>query len=151
DNTKRDARVKELEQKNIELDTRLFILEQGEKEKNVTDDNSAETLDFIEMAYKEQVSNEIMERIREKKLRDQKVSSGKQNTSSGELEELMPPPIMNSVKASKYVPSKVVQGLLQGFLENSIGKNIEIINSEPSNSAPAEIAHLLYQATYIWK
>ncbi|CAG8451636.1 1813_t:CDS:2 [Acaulospora morrowiae] len=31
ENTKRDARVEELEQKNIELETRLAILEQGEK------------------------------------------------------------------------------------------------------------------------
>ncbi|CAG8503640.1 3290_t:CDS:2 [Acaulospora colombiana] len=43
---------------------------------------------------------------------------------------------------------EVVQGLLQGFSANSIeGENIEIIDNKPPNSAPAELAHLLYQAS----
>ncbi|RHZ87881.1 hypothetical protein Glove_29g91 [Diversispora epigaea] len=125
--------------------------------------------DFHDSIYEERVSKEIIERIREKKLRDQEASSGKLDSSSGELEELMPPPLScdmkttspkesiqnisqksigNSAEASTYVPSEVVRGLLQGFLLNSIeGENIEIINSEPSNSAPAELAYLLYQAS----
>ena len=36
ENTKRDARVEELEQKNIELENRLAILEQGKKEKSIS-------------------------------------------------------------------------------------------------------------------
>ncbi|RIB16658.1 hypothetical protein C2G38_2038390 [Gigaspora rosea] len=51
------------------------------------------------------------------------------------------------IKDSSLV-TEIVQGLLQGFLVNSIeGDNIEFINSEPSNSAPIELAHLLYQAS----
>ncbi|CAG8695878.1 20067_t:CDS:2, partial [Dentiscutata erythropus] len=44
--------------------------------------------------------------------------------------------------------TKIVQGLLQGFLVNSIEDNIEFINSEPSDSPPGavELTHLLYQA-----
>ncbi|CAG8608734.1 3227_t:CDS:2, partial [Paraglomus brasilianum] len=41
---------------------------------NITDDDTDETLDFVEMKHKEHVSKEIMERIREKKLRDQNSS-----------------------------------------------------------------------------
>ncbi|CAG8781411.1 16226_t:CDS:2, partial [Acaulospora morrowiae] len=79
------------------------------------------------------------------KLRDQEASLEKLD-SSRELEELMSPPL--SSEASTYVPSKVVQGLLQRFSVNSIeGENIEFINSNPSYSAPAELAHLLYQAS----
>jgi len=35
---------------------------------NITDDDTDETLDFVEMKHKEHVSKEIMEKIREKKL-----------------------------------------------------------------------------------
>ncbi|CAG8790753.1 22763_t:CDS:2, partial [Gigaspora margarita] len=42
---------------------------------DIIDDDSAETLDFVEMKHKERVSEEIMERIREKKLREQNLSS----------------------------------------------------------------------------
>jgi len=49
---------------------------------SVTSD-SAETLDFVETVYKEQVSKEIMERIREKKLREQNLSSD--NNSSCDI------------------------------------------------------------------
>ncbi|CAG8492971.1 17337_t:CDS:2 [Dentiscutata heterogama] len=42
---------------------------------DIIDDDSAETLDFVEREYKEYVSEEIMERIREKKLQDQNLSS----------------------------------------------------------------------------
>ncbi|CAG8634039.1 6983_t:CDS:2, partial [Gigaspora rosea] len=53
------------------------------------------------------------------------------------------------IKDSSLV-TEIVQGLLQGFLVNSIeGDNIEFINSEPSNSAPIELAHLLYQANKV--
>ena len=47
---------------------------------NITDDDTDETLDFVEMKHKEHVSKEIMERIREKKLRDQ--NSSLDSTSS---------------------------------------------------------------------
>ncbi|CAG8654490.1 1270_t:CDS:2, partial [Ambispora gerdemannii] len=47
ENTKRDARVKELDQKNIELETRLAILEQGGKEKVIyTKDVSQSLVNF---------------------------------------------------------------------------------------------------------
>ncbi|RIB00580.1 hypothetical protein C2G38_2129643, partial [Gigaspora rosea] len=51
------------------------------------------------------------------------------------------------IKDSSLV-TEIVQGLLQGFLVNSIEDNIEFINSEPSDSPPGavELAHLLYQA-----
>ncbi|CAG8793086.1 13179_t:CDS:2, partial [Racocetra fulgida] len=51
------------------------------------------------------------------------------------------------IKDSNLV-TEIVQGLLQGFLVNSIEDNIEFINSEPSYSPPGavELAHLLYQA-----
>ncbi|RHZ53800.1 hypothetical protein Glove_437g25 [Diversispora epigaea] len=49
---------------------------------DVIDDDSAETLDFVETVYKEQVSKEIIERIREKKFRDQEVLSTPQDTCS---------------------------------------------------------------------
>ncbi|CAG8660503.1 10985_t:CDS:1 [Acaulospora morrowiae] len=70
---------------------------------DVTDDDSTETLDFVETVYKEQVSNEIMEKIREKKHQYREVSSGKQNTSSGELEELMTPPLSCDMKTVNTV------------------------------------------------
>ncbi|CAG8763496.1 4346_t:CDS:1, partial [Racocetra fulgida] len=116
----------------------------------IIDDDSAETLDFVETLYKENVSNEIMERTRKKKFQNQEVSSGKQDTFSEEsVQNISEKSIGNS--ASTYVPSlmsEVVQGLLQEFSVNSIeGKNIEFINNEPSNSAPVELAHLLYQAS----
>ncbi|RHZ81434.1 hypothetical protein Glove_120g210 [Diversispora epigaea] len=41
--------------------------------------------------YKEKVSKEIIRIVKEKKLRDQESSSEKQDTSSGELEELISP------------------------------------------------------------
>ena len=47
---------------------------------DIIDKDSAETLDFVETVYKEQVSKEIMERIREKKFRDQ--NSSLDSTSS---------------------------------------------------------------------
>ncbi|CAG8723847.1 7870_t:CDS:1 [Cetraspora pellucida] len=47
---------------------------------NIIDVDTAETLDFVEMKHKERVSKEIMERIREKKLRDQ--NSSLDSTSS---------------------------------------------------------------------
>ncbi|RHZ55605.1 hypothetical protein Glove_413g23 [Diversispora epigaea] len=46
---------------------------------DIIDDDTAETLDFVETVYKEQVSKEIMERIREKKLRDQELLSTPEN------------------------------------------------------------------------
>ncbi|RHZ45685.1 hypothetical protein Glove_661g2 [Diversispora epigaea] len=42
---------------------------------DIIDKDTAKTLDFVEMVYKERVSKDIMERIREKKLRDQDLSS----------------------------------------------------------------------------
>ena len=47
---------------------------------NIIDDDTDEALDFVEMKHKERVSKEIMERIREKKLRDQ--NSSLDSTSS---------------------------------------------------------------------
>ena len=47
---------------------------------NITDDDTDETLDFVEMKHKEHVSKEIMERIREKKLCNQ--NSSLDSTSS---------------------------------------------------------------------
>ena len=49
-------------------------------EQNIIDDDTAETLDFVEMKHKEHVSKEIMERIREKKLCNQ--NSSLDSTSS---------------------------------------------------------------------
>ncbi|CAG8433523.1 6287_t:CDS:2 [Diversispora eburnea] len=54
--------------------------------------------------------------------------------------------LLSPVEAGTYVPSlmtEVVQGLLQGFLVNSIEDNIEFINSPPG---AVELTHLLYQA-----
>ncbi|RHZ47544.1 hypothetical protein Glove_578g47 [Diversispora epigaea] len=48
----------------------------------IDDDDSAETLDFVETVYKEQVGNEIIQRIREKKLRDQELLSTPENNTS---------------------------------------------------------------------
>ncbi|RHZ63522.1 hypothetical protein Glove_329g27 [Diversispora epigaea] len=42
---------------------------------DIIDKDTTETLDFVATIYKEQVSKEIIERIREKKLRDQDLSS----------------------------------------------------------------------------
>ncbi|RHZ69620.1 hypothetical protein Glove_281g10 [Diversispora epigaea] len=51
---------------------------------DIIDDDTAETLDFVETVYKEQVSKEIIERIREKKLRDQELLSTPENNVSCE-------------------------------------------------------------------
>ncbi|CAG8626680.1 11963_t:CDS:2 [Ambispora gerdemannii] len=97
----------ELVQSSTEPESSAIYLSQ-----DVTDDDLTETL------YKEQVSNKIMERIREKKLQDQKVSSGKQNTSSGELEELMIPPLSCDMKTvntihdqEKTSPKEFIQNI----------------------------------------
>jgi hypothetical protein len=50
------------------------ILVQSKLPEDNIDYDIAETLDFVETKYKERVSEEIMERIREKKLRDQNLS-----------------------------------------------------------------------------
>ncbi|KAG9295323.1 hypothetical protein G9A89_021254 [Geosiphon pyriformis] len=147
ENTKRDARVEELEQKNIELENRLAILEQGKKEKktrgyatdtpisDITDNtlnsndtheqivshneesnissyevtasgNSdiyqesvtptpipAETIsmeekeenEFLKRVHKEQISNEIRERNREKKHRSKDLSSDNNSSEQSNL------------------------------------------------------------------
>ncbi|RHZ50848.1 hypothetical protein Glove_490g15 [Diversispora epigaea] len=53
------------------------------QDQEIINDDSAETLDFVETVYKEQVSKEIMERIREKKLWGQNLSSD--NNSSCDI------------------------------------------------------------------
>ncbi|CAG8684003.1 11482_t:CDS:2, partial [Acaulospora morrowiae] len=52
---------------------------------DIIDDDSAETLDFVERGYKERVSKEKMERIREKKLRDQNLSSDNSSSDQSNL------------------------------------------------------------------
>ncbi|RHZ59355.1 hypothetical protein Glove_364g17 [Diversispora epigaea] len=65
------------------------------------DDDSAETLEFAERVYKKNISNEIKERIREKKLRDQE----SHNTSSPSLisPELLVPPISDGNDSSEVL------------------------------------------------
>ncbi|CAG8627688.1 7913_t:CDS:2, partial [Paraglomus occultum] len=50
------------------------ILAQSKLPEDIINDDTAEILNFVETKYKERVSEEIMERIREKKLRDQNLS-----------------------------------------------------------------------------
>ncbi|CAG8576890.1 10655_t:CDS:2 [Acaulospora morrowiae] len=52
---------------------------------DIIDADSAETLDFVERKYKECVSEEVMERIREKKLRDQNLSSDNSSSDQSNL------------------------------------------------------------------
>ncbi|RHZ81299.1 hypothetical protein Glove_122g91 [Diversispora epigaea] len=126
--------------------------------------------EFLNSVHKENISNEIRERNQEKL----QVSLGKQDTSSGELEELISPQLPYDIKtvdivhdqektsskksvqniSEKFIRNsslmtEVVQGLLQGFLVNFIEDNIEFINSVPSDSSPAavELALLVHQAT----
>ncbi|CAG8570560.1 11515_t:CDS:1, partial [Ambispora gerdemannii] len=51
------------------------ILAQSKLPEDIINNDTAEILNFVETKYKEHVSEEIMERIREKKLWDQNLSS----------------------------------------------------------------------------
>ncbi|CAG8625469.1 12446_t:CDS:1 [Acaulospora colombiana] len=75
-------------------------------------------------------------------VHDQEKTSPKES-----IENISQKSIGNSAEASTHVPREVVQGLLRGLSVKSIGESIEIISSKPSNSAPDELAHLLYQAS----
>ncbi|GBB97275.1 hypothetical protein RclHR1_29550001 [Rhizophagus clarus] len=81
ENARRDSENAELKSRVGELEARLALLEQGSAVDGMAlsfgrapsdlDGNDEEMVDFLDEAYKKSISNEIRERKREKKQRDQ--------------------------------------------------------------------------------
>ncbi|RHZ84516.1 hypothetical protein Glove_80g12 [Diversispora epigaea] len=105
------------------------ILAQSKLPEDIIDDDTAETLDFVERKYKERVSEEIMERIKEKKLRDQNLSSS---------EEVVPEisaggPCQNTHR--KKGAEKIVQLIADGIQDDAqSGVEITLCDEIPAGS-----------------
>ena len=74
---------------------------------DIIDDDTAETLDFVETVYKESVSKEIMERIRKKKMRDQNPSLD--STLSNVSCNLKSSEINTTIETTQLEPSPIDQ------------------------------------------
>ncbi|CAG8844449.1 9820_t:CDS:2, partial [Gigaspora margarita] len=94
--------------------------------------------EFIDLKNKKKVNNIIRQRNR-KIFQDKNTSLDNISLSAQNVPK-------KYIKDSSLV-TRIVQGLLQKFLVNSIEDNIKFINSEPldSPSSTVELAHLLYQ------
>ncbi|CAG8628911.1 10023_t:CDS:2, partial [Acaulospora morrowiae] len=89
----------------------------------------------------------------DEKLRDQEASSEKLD-SSRELEEFMSPPLSCDMKTvntvhdqEKTLPKESVQNISQKSIGNSAEASTYVPSEVVQDSAPAELAHLLYQAS----
>ncbi|RHZ52111.1 hypothetical protein Glove_465g38 [Diversispora epigaea] len=112
---------------------------------DIIDEDSAETLDFTETVYKEQVNKEIIQSIREKKLRDQELLSTPENTipnisqistspnknvSISEAEKLP----LNRTKCHPPYNKKVEQGLICELFE--FIRSIDFVSLRNLNKSP---------------
>ncbi|CAG8823667.1 5953_t:CDS:1, partial [Dentiscutata erythropus] len=97
---------------------------------DIIDDDSAETLDFVEMKHKEHVSEEIMERIREKKLREQNLSSDNNSPEPSNLsykdQNLKSSTISQSISSHSVTTSGDSSDLLEQLPIKQKNKMLEI-------------------------
>ncbi|RHZ46240.1 hypothetical protein Glove_628g18 [Diversispora epigaea] len=104
------------------------------QDQDITDDDTAETLDFIETVYKESVSKEIVERIREKKMRDQEALS----TPQAQAQSITSPEL-SVISSQIKIPynQKVEQGLIHELFEFIRGTDfmsLQNLKKPPLNS-----------------